>query len=290
MTSDSTPEAAPPSASESLGLPAWRVRRGDGPILAVALHAGHRLRPEIARRIRLSEADRLREEDPYTDLWTDVGDSSVVVERSRFETDLNRPREQAIYRRPEDAWGLDLWPEADGGGLPDDAVERSLAHYDAFYREMRALLTSLAERYGRFVIYDIHSYNHRRDGADEAPADPDGNPELNLGTGTLDRDRWGGVADAFLETVRATPFDAPDRLRDERLDARENVRFEGGGFSRWVHREFPDTGCVLAIELKKFFMDEWTGEPYRDAVTAVREVLLTTVPPVRRALAGVGGA
>ena len=29
--------------------------------------------------------------------------------RSRFEVDLNRPREEAVYRVPEDCWGLDVW-------------------------------------------------------------------------------------------------------------------------------------------------------------------------------------
>ena len=45
-----------------------------------------------------------------------------------------------------------------------------------------------------------------------------------------------------------------------RLDVRENIKFRGGAFTRWVHETFPETGCSLAIEFKKFFMDEWTGE------------------------------
>ena len=44
-----------------------------------------------------------------------------------------------------------------------------------------------------------------------------------------------------------------------RLDVRENVKFQGGHFSRWIHRRYPESVCAPAIELKKVFMDEWTG-------------------------------
>ncbi len=45
------------------------------------------------------------------------------------------------------------------------------------------------------------------------------------------------------------------------LDVRENVRFEGGHLCQWVHERYAEVGCALAIELKKTFMDEWTGVP-----------------------------
>jgi hypothetical protein len=85
------------------------VRSERGPVLATAIHAGHDLRDEIAARTALDDAARLREEDPFTDLLIPEVCTSVVVRRSRFELDLNRPRERAVYRRPEDAWGLELW-------------------------------------------------------------------------------------------------------------------------------------------------------------------------------------
>ena len=43
------------------------------------------------------------------------------------------------------------------------------------------------------------------------------------------------------------------------LDVRENVRFKGRQLAAFVHERFPTTGCALAIEVKKTFMDEWTG-------------------------------
>jgi hypothetical protein len=68
------------------------------------------------------------------------------------------------------------------------------------------------------------------------------------------------------------------------LDVRENVKFGGGAFSRWVVENYP-TGCPLSIEVKKFFMDEWTGEPDRAQVALIREALAATVDGVLAALA-----
>ena len=59
-----------------------------------------------------------------------------------------------------------------------------------------------------------------------------------------------------------------------RLDVRENVVFEGGYLSQWVHERYPEQGCALAVELKKVFMDEWTGVPddrHLDELTAAFE-------------------
>ena len=72
----------------------------------------------------------------------------------------------------------------------------------------------------------------------------------------------------------------------ERLDVRENVRFRGGAFGAWTHRTFPDNACVLSIEFKKFFMDEWTGEPDPVLLEAIREALGSALPSTLRELAG----
>ena len=49
-------------------------------------------------------------------------------------------------------------------------------------------------------------------------------------------------------------------VRGHRLDVRVNVRFRGGFLCRWIVEHYPDTACPLAIEFKKVFMDEWTGQ------------------------------
>lgn len=265
----------PPSANP----PLWTFHRAHSPLISTSIHAGHGLRPEVASGLVLPEAGRRREEDPFTDQFLPTCGSRVVVHCSRFEVDLNRPRERAVYQQPDDAWGLEMWPAA---GPPADLVKRSLAQYDAFYRDLAHHLTEWAEAWGKVVVFDIHSYNHRRDGADAAPADPEGNPEINLGTGNLDRDRWAPVVDTFLEEM------GKQEVGGRRLDVRENVRFEGGHFSDWVGGHLPGHACALAIEVKKIFMDEWTGERDAGAVAEVRAALTATVPAVLGALKRVG--
>ena len=70
---------------------------------------------------------------------------------------------------------------------------------------------------------------------------------------------------------------------------RENVKFFGGNHPRWAHGQFPDSACVLAIEFKKFFMDEWTGKPDATMVEAIGQALASTVPGVLEELACVKG-
>ncbi len=82
------------------------VAEGQEPIVATAIHDGHELRPDVANLVALSDSDRLREEDPFTGIWTTIVGSRMVCSRSRFEVDLNRPRATAVYKKPEDAWGL----------------------------------------------------------------------------------------------------------------------------------------------------------------------------------------
>lgn len=252
----------------------WHIHEGNGALVAAAIHDGHRLRDEVAHHSALSESERLREEDPYTGAWTEVAGTRIIASDSRFQVDLNRPRDRAVYRRPEDAWGLSLWTS----GLPGDVIARSLQEYDDFYADARKVLSRVEKRHSRFIVYDLHSYNHRREGPDGPPADFEGNPEVNVGTGTLDRDRWAPVIDRFIEALRA--FDYQGR----RLDVRENVKFRGGHFPRWIHETFPMSGCALAIEFKKFFMDEWTGELDRSQHETIKRALAATIPVVLAAL------
>ena len=44
----------------------WTIRPGPGRVVATAIHDGHDLRPEVAEAVALGDAERLREEDPFT--------------------------------------------------------------------------------------------------------------------------------------------------------------------------------------------------------------------------------
>ncbi|HEV7310342.1 N-formylglutamate amidohydrolase [Ensifer sp.] len=255
----------------------WSTRRGASAVIGTAIHDGGLVRDDIARQMRIRQEDRLREEDPFTAEM--IGDlaNQVVVHRSRFEVDLNRPREGAIYVRPEQAWGMRIWREPPS----DRSIEEGLRLHDSYYAMLEGYLRGIEADYGRFVVLDIHSYNHRRSGPDAEPSPPADAPEVNIGTFSMDRDRWSKVVDAFSSYVKQFDF------LGRRLDVGENVAFQGRGEqTRFIHERFPETGCALAIEFKKFFMDEWTGAPDPAAVAALRGLIRGAVPLLEKVLKG----
>ena len=252
----------------------WKTIQEPGPLISAAIHDGHRLREEVAGLMNLTADERLREEDPYTGEWTTIGNTRIIGLRSRFEVDLNRPREKAVYIKPEDAWGLNVYHVEP----PSDVVCRSLAEYDAFYEEVHRIFSEIEAQFGFFVVFDLHTYNHMRGGPDKPPADPDQNPEVNIGTGTMDRAKWAPLVDRFISDLRNYDYN------NRKLDVRENVKFKGGQLSRWTHQSFPDSGCSLSIEFKKFFMDEWTGSPDVQQLEQIRLALQSTVAGVQEEL------
>ncbi|MFH1755054.1 MAG: N-formylglutamate amidohydrolase [Candidatus Latescibacterota bacterium] len=252
----------------------WRLVEGDSPLVAAAVHDGHAVRPEVQRLTALSDEDRRREEDPFTGQWAEIAANRIVATHSRFQVDLNRPRNRAVYRTPEDAWGLNLWKKK----ISKDTVAQSLMEYDAFYADAKILFDKLSARFGYFFVFDLHTYNYRRFGPGGPPDDPRENPEVNIGTGTMDRGFWAHVVDPLIAELQAADF------LGRRLDVRENIKFKGGHFSRWIHETFPRSGCAVAIEFKKFFMDEWSGALDERQHQAIHQALQRTVPVVLDAL------
>ena len=99
---------------------------------------------------------------------------------------------------------------------------------------------------------------------------------VNVGTGSLDRERWGSVVDVFSEQIADSAAG--------RLDVRENVKFVGRGIAQWAHERYPDQAIVLAIEFKKTYMDEWTGVPDDHRIGQIAAALADTYEPVLAAV------
>jgi N-formylglutamate amidohydrolase len=241
-----------------------RIRHDPTPVIATAIHAGHTLRPSLHRLSALSEAQRLQEEDPFTDLFAEVAPAFLIATQSRFEADLNRPRDRAVYRTSEDAWGLSAWTKA----LPWEEIAHSLREYDLFYSTLKSILDHRLEQHKRIVVLDIHSYNHRRKGPKAPFDDPIENPEINIGTGTLThREAWGEIIDPVKDILENGV------VTGRFLDVRENVKFKGGEMAKWIHTMYPESVLCLSLEFKKIFMNEWTGKENHVTISEIKELI-----------------
>jgi hypothetical protein len=94
----------------------------------------------------------------------------------------------------------------------------------------------------------------------------------------MDRLVWAPVVERFLEDLCRFPF--PDWVSD----ARENIKFFGGHFGRRIHQRFPGSVCVLSIECKKVFMNEWNGDLDRAKLEMIHRALQSTVAGVLEVL------
>jgi len=253
------------------GLRFWSTRYGDSPVIGTAIHDGHNVRGDVAGLMALSDGERLREEDPFTAEMISGLCNQIIVHRSRFEIDLNRQSDKAIYLDPQQAWGLNVWRKRPS----DTALRKSLNFHQDYYAMLEQTLRNIEKRHGAFVVLDVHSYNHRRAGPNGPATPQDEAPDVNIGTSSMDREKWDGIIDVVIEHFREV------EINGRPLDVRENVAFQGKGEqTRFIHECFPENGCAVAIEFKKIFMDEWTGEPdqlvidqIRDAITSLEQVL-----------------
>ncbi|MBC2840503.1 N-formylglutamate amidohydrolase [Robiginitalea sp. SC105] len=228
------------------------------PLVCGAVHDGHQFRKSLWERCTHSEYERWYEEDPCT--LEMVKDHPITLAGcdSRFEYDLNRPPETAIY---EDAWGKKLWKSP----LPESEHRRSLDKHQAFYRVVHALIGKLEALHGAVLVIDMHSYNHKRWQREV--------PTWNLGTRNIDNIRFGALAETWRSRLAdmALPHGIP-------ATSRINDTFQGNGyFLKYITGNFENT-LVLATEIAKVYCDELSGILYPEVVSAVRRQLKELIP------------
>ncbi len=238
------------------------------PVIATAIHHGNSLSADFLKKTSLPVNMRLQEEDPYTGQLASLAPSSIICHKSRFECDLNRPLERAVYLQSEDAWGLPLW----SCQLNQESIDQAHAYHRKFYEELHQIYSDLIERHGRIIVLDFHSYNYRRGGIDAKPSPESTHPSINIGTGTMsDRENWDDVIAGFVSGIESYSFFGKP------LNVQENLIFKGGYHPLWAHSTFPGKVCVLSIEIKKFFMDEWTGKLYTGLFEELKKLFRSEV-------------
>lgn len=228
------------------------------PHICGAVHDGHQFRKTLWENCLHSEYDRWYEEDPNTKEMVQTFPIVIAGCDSRFEYDLNRAPESAIY---DDAWGKQLWKEQ----LSDVERKLSLQKHENFYKVVHALVTKIEEKFGIAVVYDMHSYNWKRWDREV--------PTFNIGAMNIDVLRFGDEVENWRKAL--SEIELPHNLKSTSLI---NDTFRGNGyFLKYITSNFKNT-LVLATEVKKIYCDEYNQIIFPEVVRAIeiqlKEILL----------------
>ncbi|NNE54994.1 MAG: DUF1704 domain-containing protein, partial [Flavobacteriales bacterium] len=225
------------------------------PYVCTAIHDGSNFRDELKIKTVLSDYERWYEEDPFTGDFISSMPIVLVGHDSRFEYDLNRAPEEAVY---DTAWGKKVWKRP----LTKRERERSQKKHRNYYRVTHALIKKLEELYDGCVVYDMHSYNYKRW---DRPV-----PVFNIGTEN--------ISDEFEEYVAhwLGELSAIELPGIETKAAIDDV-FYGRGYNlKYITDNFSKT-LVLATEVSKIYCDELTGEPYPQVINALKDQMKTAI-------------
>ncbi len=218
-----------------------------------AVHDGHQFRKELWEHCVHTEYERWYEEDPATKEMVQTHPIVIAGMDSRFEYDLNRAPESAVY---DDAWGKKLWNVA----LHREMKEKSLSKHYNFYKVVHALISKLEEKFGVCIVYDMHSYNWQRWDREV--------PTWNLGTKNVDNERFGDFIESWRGVLEKMPL--PNGIPST---SKINDTFQGNGyFLKFITQNFKNT-LVLATEIAKVYCHELDQIMYPEVVNAVEVYL-----------------
>ena len=228
------------------------------PFICAAIHDGHQFRQELWNNCLHTEYDRWYEEDPQTKQMIDTQPIVLAGIDSRFEYDLNRPPEEAVF---ETAWGKQLWKNP----LPAEMKQKSLDKHRNFYRVVHALISQLESKFINCVVYDMHSYNWQRWDREV--------PTWNLGTTNINNERFGTMVEIWRQSL--SNIQLPNNIKST---ANINDTFFGNGyFLKYITSHFKNT-LVLATEIAKVYCDEYQQIIYPEVVESVRAALQIKIP------------
>lgn len=212
-----------------------------------SIHAGHRVRGDMQDIMAVTSEDRHREEDPHTQRFIEKLPIQIIARDSRFEYDINRPPEMAVYQTADMAWGLKVYKRP----LTTAELKTTMAKYDEFQSLMDIVSLYLISRHTFGLIFDCHSFNSRRDRT--SPWYQDDKPVVNIGTQAVNQEKFRGIINRLITRMERFQIGGHD------VTVGENVVFKGGHLARRLSEAHYDHLLVLAVEFKKIFMDEWTG-------------------------------
>lgn len=243
----------------------YQINYADSPFWSFAIHDGHHLDNRLQAFIKIGDLERLREEDPHTAKIANLGVNQFIIGTSRFQLDINRKLEDAVYIRPDQAWGLEVWKQP----LPQEELDLLYQKHNEIYELIESQLEYTIRKHGYFIVFDIHSYNAKRQNSEEV-IDQNSNPQINLGT-YYNHPSWDKLTNRLIQFIKSKS------LYTKEIDIRENIKFKGGYLAQHLTNTFGNQGCVWSVEFRKDFMNEWTGETNSLKIQECRQLLLDVI-------------
>ncbi|MGB0882433.1 MAG: flavohemoglobin expression-modulating QEGLA motif protein [Vicingaceae bacterium] len=220
------------------------------PYVCTAIHNGSNLRADLVNKIALDDYERWYEEDPYTADFIASMPITLVGHDSRFEYELNR--KEPVYT---EAWGKQVWKKP----LSKKQLAESQKKHDNYYKVTHALIQKLEEKFGAALVYDVHSYNHKR--WDRAV------PVFNIGTERIDHNKYEKYIENWREELSLI------EIPNIPVKAKINDVFFGRGYNlEYITQNFNNT-LVLATEISKIYCNEETGEIYPQVIKNIQSRL-----------------
>lgn len=217
------------------------------PYVCTAIHDGSNIRTELLSKIALDEYERWYEEDPHTADFIASMPITLVAHDSRYEYELNR--KHPVY---DEAWGKKVWKKP----LSKKELRLSTQKHKNYYKVTHTLIEKLESDFGASLVYDVHSYNHKR--WDRKV------PVFNIGAEKLDTKKYAKYIENWKSELEKIELKGVD------VKAEINDVFFGRGYNlEYITKNFKNT-LVLATEISKIYCDEETGEIYPQIIKNIQ--------------------
>lgn len=221
-------------------------------VLLLTIHSGIWMPKDIQRKQVLTDTQRFREEDVYTDkiyrnlvlknagIWIDN-------KQSRYAIDFNRKIENAIYSNNSESWVNDVWR--------DELTLKERNEIYASYKEFYFILSKLVDTYQFNIIFDAHSMN-----------DIGNRPNISFGTEYIPK-FYMPVVKSMQKKMQSLGY-SPVLL---------NVPYKGGFILRWLNQFFPNR-FIFSMEVnKKLYMQKNNINPIRSKLSKLQKDLYNIV-------------
>ena len=222
------------------------------PYACAAINNGHHFSQDLWDNCLLDGQERWYEEDPSIGQMISGLPITLIAHDSRFEYDLNRHPQEAIY---ETAWGKKVWKSS----LTAQQRDRALNKHENFYRVVLTLMVKLEELFGSTVFYDLHSYNRKRWDREV--------PVFNLGTSNVDKEKYGTAITQWQDILSGMSLPI-----DQKVTCNINDVFQGNGYFLKYITANSLNSLVLATEISKIYCDETSGKIFPEVVHSIQDL------------------